>query len=135
MNINEKLINAPIIKPNTNNIKKDLLLLKEEALKDFVEIQKKVSDKYSKLDEIIKGINDYEELLNSFEFLIKELSKNVSSDKLLEEKVGILICFKEKMENTFLIETIKLDNLTKILIINIERIDKFYPTVLYILVL
>ena len=55
MNIKSKTFNDPIIMTNMNNIKKDLLLLKEEALKDFTEIQKKVSDKYSKLDELITG--------------------------------------------------------------------------------
>ena len=45
MNIKSKTFNDPIIMTNMNNIKKDLLLLKEEALKDFTEIQKKVSDK------------------------------------------------------------------------------------------
>ena len=67
MNIKSKTFNDPIIIPNINSIKKDLLLLKEEALKDFTEIQKKVSDKYSKLDELITGkIYDYEKRLNSF---------------------------------------------------------------------
>ena len=41
MNIKSKTFNDPIIIPNINSIKKDLLLLKEEALKDFTEIQKK----------------------------------------------------------------------------------------------
>ena len=125
MNIKENSINDPIIGLNMNNIKKDLLLLKEEALKDFVEIQKKVSDKYSKLDEMITGkIYDYEERLNYFEFKILQLSKIISSDKLLEEKVQGLVCFKEKMENNFSKEKIKLDNLTKLLNINIEKINQ-----------
>ena len=125
MNIKENSFNDPIVGLNMNNIKKDLLLLKEEALKDFSEIQKKVSDKYSKLDEKITGkIYDYEERLNYFEFKILQLSKIVSFDKLLEEKVQGLICFKEKMENNFSKEIIKLDNLTKLLNINIEKINQ-----------
>ena len=125
MNIKSKTFNDPIIIPNINSIKKDLLLLKEEALKDFTEIQKKVSDKYSKLDELITGkIYDYEKRLNSFECKIIQLSKIVNFDELLEEKVCGLISFKEKMENDFIKETIKLENLIKILNINIERIDK-----------
>ena len=81
-----------------------------------------MSDKYSKLDELITGkIYDYEERLNYFEFKILQLSKIISSDKLLEEKVQGLVCFKEKMENNFSKEKIKLDNLTKLLNINIEK--------------
>ena len=39
---NERVINDPIILHNISNMKNDFLLLKEETLKDFREIEEKI---------------------------------------------------------------------------------------------
>ena len=122
---NEKDSNKnPIININLDIIKKDLLLLKNECVKDFDEIQKKISNKYSKLDsEITNKTLAYENQLNIFNLKITELSKLINEDKLIEEKVENLLKFKEQTEDIILKNKIKFDNLQKDLQVNIERIN------------
>ena len=122
---NEKDSNKnPIINIDLDIIKKDLLLLKNECVKDFDEIQKKISNKYSKLDsEITNKTLAYENRLNIFDLKITELSKLINEDKLIEEKVENLLKFKEQTEDIILKNKIKFDNLQKDLQVNIERIN------------
>ena len=61
----------PIITFDENGLKKDILFLKNEAVKEFRDIQEKVSEKYKEFDKEIKNeINYHEDYLNSLEFKI-----------------------------------------------------------------
>ena len=115
----------PILSLNTNNIKSDLLLFKDETLKDIKEAQRKISDKYKNLDnEIKEKLYSYENRITTYESKIMELSKLINTDKTVREKVDKLTEFKEKTDNTILTEKIRLDNLRNDLNTNVSRIDQ-----------
>ena len=76
MNKIDDLMNDPILDRKTISTKNDILLFKNETLKDFKEAQKKMFDKYSNLDENIKNrLDEFEKRINSYEIKITELSK------------------------------------------------------------
>ena len=117
--------NDPILNISTKNMKDDILLFKNEALKDFKEAQKKVSQKYNNLDlEIKEKLNSYESRIKVYETKISELSKLINTDKTIREKVDKLMEFKEKTDESMLTEKIRLDNCRNDLNANVNRIDQ-----------
>ena len=118
-------VKDPMLDKNIKSIKNDLLLFKNEALKDFKEAQNKILDKYHKLDEDIKTrFESYENRINKFEIKITELTNLINTDRTIQEKVEQLLEFKEKTSDTLLTEKIRLDNFRNDLNANITRIDK-----------
>ena len=127
MSINDKSKNDPILSmsTNTNSIKNDILLFKNETLKDFKEAQKKISQKYINLDlEIKEKLNSYEQRIKLYETKIIELSNLINTDKTIREKVDKLMEFKEKVDESILTEKIRLDNCINDLNVNVNRIDQ-----------
>ena len=125
MNKIDDLMNDPILDRKTISTKNDILLFKNETLKDFKEAQKKMFDKYSNLDENIKNrLDEFEKRINSYEIKITELSKLINVDKLIKEKIEELLEFKVKTNDTLLTEKIRLDNIRNDLKQNVTRIDK-----------
>ena len=125
MNKIDDLMNDPILDRKTISTKNDILLFKNETLKDFKEAQKKMFDKYSNLDENIKNrLDEFEKRINSYEIKITELSKLINVDKLIKEKIEELLEFKEKTNDKLLTEKIRLDNIRNDLKQNVTRIDK-----------
>ena len=117
--------NDPILSVNSKNIKNDILLFKNETLKDIKDAQKKMSEKYQILDfEIKEKLELYEQRITTYENKIIELSTLINTDKMIRDKVEKLIEFKEKAEDTMLTEKIRLDNFRNDLNRNVERIDK-----------
>ena len=55
MSINYQSSNDLIISFNLNSVKKDILLLKNDAVKEFEEIQKSLSNKYNEFDKTTKN--------------------------------------------------------------------------------
>ena len=106
------------------NMKKDLLLFKDEILKDLKRQQSKMFEKHldiekntiSKLEEFNKQIDKYSEKINS-------LSNMIITDKRIREKVEMLIEFKNKNQEVIMTNGIKIKNLDKDLYDNIYRID------------
>jgi hypothetical protein len=118
-------MNDPILDRKTISTKNDILLFKNETLKDFKEAQKKMFDKYSNLDENIKNrLDEFEKRINSYEIKITELSKLINVDKLIKEKIEELLEFKVKTNDKLLTEKIRLDNIRNDLKQNVTRIDK-----------
>ena len=127
MSINDKSKNDPILSmsTNTNSIKNDILLFKNETLKDFKEAKKKISQKYINLDlEIKEKLNSYEQRIKLYETKIIELSNLINTDKTIREKVDKLMEFKEKVDESILTEKIRLDNCINDLNVNVNRIDQ-----------
>ena len=125
MNKIDDLMNDPILDRKTISTKNDILLFKNETLKDFKEAQKKMFDKYSNLDENIKNrLDEFEKRINSYEKKITELSKLINVDKLIKEKIEELLEFKVKTNDKLLTEKIRLDNIRNDLKQNVTRIDK-----------
>ena len=117
--------NDPLLDLNIKQIKNDLILFKNETLKDFKEAQKKILDKYYNLDTSIKTrFEEYENRIKTYELKITELSNLINTDKTLHEKVEQLLEFKDKTNDKLLTEKIRLDNFRNDLNSNITRIDK-----------
>ena len=115
----------PVFSMTSKGMKNDLLIFKDEALKDFKEAQKKITDKYKKLDfEIREKLDSYERRINVYESKIMELSKMINTDKTIRERVDKLIEFKEKVDDSMLTEKIRLDNTRNDLNHNVNRIDQ-----------
>ena len=137
MSKNEEPLNDPIMDLSTKQLKNDILLFKNEALKDFKDAQKRILEKYTNLDTNIKNkFEAYEKRINAYEIKITELSKLINTDKIIREKVEQLLEFKEKANDTMLTEKIRLDNFRNDLKSNVTRIDKIltesviYPRVI-----
>ena len=114
----------PILSLSQNNVKNDILLFKNETLKDFKEAQKKISEKYNTLNiQVFQKLDSYEKRIEAYELKIKELSKLINTDQTIREKVDKLIEFKEKADESMLTEKIRLDNFRNDLNSNINRID------------
>ena len=114
----------PILSLNTKNLKNDILLFKNETLKDFKDAQKKISEKYNTLNsEVFQKLQAYEKRIEAYELKINELSKLISTDKTIREKIDKLIEFKEKINDSITTEKIRLDNTRNDLNSNINRID------------
>ena len=124
MNNNNDEKNDPIFGLSTKNMKNDILLFKDETLKDFKEAQKKISEKYKNLDfEIKEKLNSYENRITIYETKIMELSRKINTDRMIREKVERLMEFKEKVDESMITEKIRLDNCRNDLTANVNRID------------
>ena len=105
--------------------KNDLLHFKEETLRDFKEVQRKISEKYETLDlEMKEKLEAYEKRIVTYENKIMELSNLINTDKTIREKVDNLMEFKEKTDDHLITEKIRLDNFRNDLKSNVERIDQ-----------
>jgi len=105
--------------------KNDLMHFKEETLRDFKEVQKKITDKFDNLDlEMRERLDAYERRITTYENKIFELSNLINTDKTIRQKVDNLMEFKEKTDEHMLTEKIRLDNFRNDLKSNVERIDQ-----------
>ena len=110
---------------STMGKKNDLLHFKEETLRDFKEVQRKISEKYEALDlEMKEKLEAYEKRIVTYENKIMELSNLINTDKTIREKVDNLMEFKEKTDDHLITEKIRLDNFRNDLKSNVERIDQ-----------
>ena len=110
---------------STMGKKNDLLHFKEETLRDFKEVQRKISEKYETLDlEMKEKLEAYEKRIVTYENKIMELSNLINTDKTIREKVDNLMEFKEKTDDHLITEKIRLDNFRNDLKSNVERIDQ-----------
>ena len=122
-----------LVSSNTKNIKKDILLFKDEILKDMKIFQTKINEK-TKMDQ--KNISDKIEKfaiqIQKFSEKIIELSNLINTDKTIREKVDTFIEFKKKTQEILMTNEIKIDNVDKDFHNNINRIDNILKdTVLY----
>ena len=87
------------IKPELSprNINTDLIHFKNDILKDVRDIKYSLMEKYSVLEENLKQkMNQYDLTIKSFEQKIFELSKLITIDKSIKEKVESFNEFKEE---------------------------------------
>jgi len=105
-------------------LRQDLILFKEEVLKDIKSVQKEFTYKFSKMEETLKSqINIYESKVNNFEQRIMNLTNSISSDKALVQKVEELSKFKDDTNGKLLTESIRLTNLETDFKTNIKNIE------------
>ena len=87
------------IKPELSprNINTDLIHFKNDILKDVRDIKYSLMEKYSVLEENLKQkMNQYDLTIKSFEQKIFELSKLITIDKSIKEKIETFNEFKEE---------------------------------------
>ena len=97
----EKGRNSVVLGTSPNSIKMDLLMFKDDILKDFRKIQMQLDEKYAKSDEYIREkINKFDLRINSFEKKIFELSNLIVTDKSIREKVEKLCQSEEEIRDT-----------------------------------
>ena len=107
------------------NIRQDILLFKEEVLKDIKVVQKDFSNKFEKMEDLVKEqISIYESKVNSFEHRINNLSNLISADRSITQKVEDFEKFKEETKEKLLTESIRLSNLETDFKVNIKNIEK-----------
>ena len=106
------------------NIRQDILLFKEDVLKDIKRVQKEFSNKFGKMEDLIKEqMNIYDSKVNSFEHRINNLSNLISADKSLIQKIEELDKFRDETKEKLLIESIRLSNLETDFKNNIKNIE------------
>ena len=113
--------------------KNDLMHFKEETLRDFKEVQKKITDKFDNLDlEMRERLDAYERRITTYENKIFELSNLINTDKTIRQKVDNLMEFKEKTDEHMLTEKIRLDNFRNDLKITEKSGYQAFPYVKYL---
>ena len=125
--------NDPIVEMGSKDIKNDMLMFKEDTLKDLKEAKKNMSEKYKNLNFKIKEkFESFELRIKNYESKIMELSNLINTDTTIKKRVDSLMEFKEKADDSMLTEKIRLDHLSNDLNKNIERINEILRnTVIY----
>ena len=124
-----------VIIPGTSSksIKMDLIRFKDDILKDMRIIQISLNDKYSKVEDYLKGrINKFELKIGVFENKIAEYSNLINIDNSLKENIESLIQFKEEIRDTLFKRRAKYIDFEKKMNDEIDRINKvLMDTVIY----
>ena len=115
------------------SIKMDILLFKDDILKDMREIQRTLDRKYLKTEDNLNSkINMFETKINIFEKKIFELSNKINIDKKIRENVELLNKFKEETSDTIFKRRVKYNDFEKRMNDEINRInDILIDTVIY----
>ena len=97
----EKGRNSVVPGTSSNSIKMDLLMFKDDILKDFRTIQISLDEKYAKADEYLsEKINKFDLKIKSFEKKIFELSNLIVTDNSIREKVQKLCQSEDEIRDT-----------------------------------
>ena len=119
-NKNEELLGMP-----QKNIRQEILLFKEEVLKDIKVVQKEFSNKFSKMEDILKEqILAYELKVSNFEERMKNLSNSFSFDRSILQKIDDLVKFKEDTKDKLLTDSVKINNIESDYKYNLRNIEK-----------
>ena len=114
-----------IFESQKNNLKQDILFLKEDILKDFRQIENKLNTKYDNQNEnIIKKFEKFENNIEAINNKINNLSSLISTDKNMHQNVSNLFEFKEKIEKEFMTQKITIKNINKELKDSINNYNK-----------
>ena len=121
----------------SKNIRDDLIIFKNETLKDIKQTEKTLLDKYKEIEfTIMQKIDNFEQHFNKFNKKIIEMSSFIEGLRDVSNNINSLTSFKARSENTLIDLDIKLKALDKDShnsIFNIENILKssvVYPGVI-----
>jgi hypothetical protein len=99
---------------SSNNIKKDLILFKDDVLKDIKFMQKNASDKLEITNAVIKEkLEAYDNKIKLFNEKIIQLTNLIVEDKAFKDKVDQLYESRLSIKDNILTNEIKLKNLEK----------------------
>ena len=122
-NVDEILTLSPMA------IRQDILLFKEEVLKDIKVVTREFSMKFSKMEDLLKEqIKAYENKVTTFEQRIMNLSNLISSDRSLVQKIDELIQFKDETRDKLITESIRLTNVESDYKVNLKNIENVLST-------
>ena len=129
--INKKNIIIPEL--TFQNIQNEMILFKNEILKDINLLTRDIIEKHKKYDFTFKKeIEKLNNLLTNTENKINDLSDLVSLDKETKRKLESLLEFKKKVEDYIITNDIRYENLEKDINDNVFRHDSiFKDTVIY----
>ena len=98
----------------SKNIRDDLILFKNETLRDLKDAEKLLLEKYGNLEfTIIEKIENFNKQFQKFNQKINEVSTFIDNLKEVQNNINILMVFKSKSENSLIDLRIKLKNLEK----------------------
>jgi len=110
-------------------IRQDILLFKEEVLKDIKVVTREFSVKFTKMEDLLKEqIKAYENKVSNFEQRIMNLSNLISSDRSLVQKIDELIQFKDETRDKLITESIRLTNVESDYKVNLKNIENVLST-------
>ena len=113
-----------LISFNSNTMKKDLLIFKDELLKDLKRLQTKLYEKAEDNEIYTKEkIEEFNLQIKKYSEKVMSLSNSIITDKAIRENVESLIEYKNKNQEIVMTNGIQLDNLEKEFYNNIYRID------------
>lgn len=85
-------------KPET--MKADIMIFKDEVLKDFKEFKKNFDEKYQTINNEIKDSLDlFNNKLSSFNSKLLEISSQIITDSISKEKISELVAFQKEAES------------------------------------
>ena len=115
------------------SLKMDMIQFQDEILKDMRQMQTKLDIKYAKTDDYLnESITKFDSKIKSFEKKINELSKLITIDNSIIDKIESLFKFKEETQDTIFKRRAKFDELEKRINDNIFEINKTLTnTVIY----
>lgn len=115
------------------NIKKDIVMFKEDILRDMKGIQRSLDDKYLKTeDNLVSRLNIFENKIKAFEQKIFSLSNKISTDNKLIENVDNLLKYKEETSDALFKRRAKFNEFEKRMNEEINRInDILIDSVIY----
>ena len=131
--MNENNKNEKIPGLSQSSIKMDILIFKDDILKDMKGIQRNLDSKYLKTEEYLNSqIYKFESKINNFEKKIFELSNKINTDNTIRENVESLKKFKEETSDTLFKQRIKINDIEKRMNDEINRLnDLLSDTVIY----
>ena len=99
---------------NSKNIKMDLLLFKDEVLKDIKDMKKNITEKFNNTNNIItEKLESYDEKFDLYNEKILQLNKLIVEDKNIKDKVDKLMEAKLTFKDSILTHDIKLNHIEK----------------------
>ena len=125
--------NDNILGVNSIQIKSDILMFKNETLKDIKNFSKNLLEKYEKTLEVInQKLQTYDIKMNLFNDKIVLLSNSIINDKSIKEKINNLLTEKEKILNDICSNEYCIRSLEKAHYEDVTKINKILnDTVIY----
>ena len=118
-----------IFESQRKNLKQDILFFKEDILKDFRELELKLTTKYEKQNSnTLTKLHKFENTIEAMNNKIFELSNLISTDKNIQQKVLNLQEFKSKVTDKLISQDLSIRiNETKIK----DTINKYDKIIIY----
>ena len=129
--------NDAITSQSRQSIKMDIMMFKDDILKDMRGIQRTLDARYYRSEEnLTLKINKFETKINLFEQKVFELSNKINTDNKIREDVELLNKFKEETSDTLFKRRVKYNEFEKRMIEEIGRINNIlidsviYPSII-----